>query len=72
MIFNKKDMDGFKKVLADQAVNKKLTNLRQSGSYDHCCCDGIVFKKTKSVLGGNCRFMRIFVNKIYSHWFSSD
>lgn len=47
-----KELTGFKKILANRAVNAKLANLEKSGSVTHSVYDRLVFNKFRDVVGG--------------------
>ena len=49
--------EGWKKSLLDKALETKISNVKQDGSYSHMLYDKIVFKKTRELFGGNCRWM---------------
>lgn len=52
-----REAKGCKSTIASKAVNTKKKNLYKSGAYKHWLYDKLVFKKMKTVLGGNVKYM---------------
>ena len=51
------EVQGFTKSALDYALNTKLNNLKNSGTYTHSVYDKIFFSKTREALGGRVRLM---------------
>lgn len=43
-------------MILNMAMNAKTQNLKK-GKYTHMLYDSLVFKKTKAIFGGRCRFL---------------
>jgi len=50
-----KDLTGFKKKLVEKAIKSKLQNIAETNKITHTLYDAIVFKKIRTMVGGNLR-----------------